>query len=191
MFVIVIAGFTYAYYTWKSTKVNTSGTSECFKINYVNGQDITGTDLAPIGEEDFINGNTIKIVDGMALTTVSIGIDSSCNISGDGKILLTPSSISPAFTTGNSSGSIKYKIVEYSSSIYPDVTVGNLKNQQFTILDEGSITSSASIDLYSMSLFSGVTNEYIIIFYLDEILVTNDAIGATFDGTISATATQR
>ena len=190
MFVIVIAGITYAYYTWQSTDINTSGTSEYFKINYVNGKNITGTDLVPIGEGDFIDGNTIKVVEGMALTTVSIGIDSSCNVSGDGTITLTPTTISSAFTTGSSVGSIKYKVVQYSSSTYPDVTVNNLKDQAFTILNEGSITSSESIDLYSMSLISGVTNEYLIIFYLDEVLVSNDAGTATFHGTIYAKAVQ-
>lgn len=190
LFVVMIVGLTYAYFTWQSSDTNITGTSECFLINYVNGQDISSVDLSAIDETEFINGNNITIMDGMALTTVSIGIDSSCDVNGNASIMITPSNISSAFTTGNSIGSLKYAVVPYSSDDYPNVTLENLIGESFSILSNNSITSEDSFVIHSDNILSGNTYEYIIIFYLDEVLVNNDAITAIFEGIISAEAIQ-
>lgn len=190
IFSVTIAGLTYAFYTWESLDTNISGSSECFKINYINGQDITDANLAAISEASFVNGNNITIVEGMALTTVSIEIDSSCNVNGTGTILLNPVTLSDTFISGTSAGALKYKVVEYSSANYPEVSVDSLKGEIFTSVGGNSITSTESIEMFSMPLTSGKKKEYILIFYFDEVLISNDAATGTFHGTISARAVQ-
>ena len=190
IFSVTIAGLTYAYFTWESYDTNISGSSDCFKINYINGQDITDANLAAINEASFINGDNVTIVDGMALTTVSIEIDSACNINGIGTILLKPVTLSNTFISGTSAGALKYKVVEYSSSNYPEVSVDSLKGEVFTSVGGNSIISTESIEMFSMPLISGKKKEYIIIFYFDEVLISNDASTGTFHGTISARAVQ-
>ena len=34
LFVILIAGFTFAWFTWESSRINISGNTACFNINY-------------------------------------------------------------------------------------------------------------------------------------------------------------
>lgn len=190
LFIILIAGLAYAYISWQSSNINISVGSECFTIDYTKGQNISNSGLYVINEEDFLSDDTITIVDGMALTTIGLGINPSCNISGTGVINLNTSTLSTAFISGNSVGALKYKMVEYSSSTYPDVTVDNLKDQTFTVVAEGEITALGSSEIHTMQLSNDSVNEYIIIFYLDEVLAQNDVAGASFYGTISATVTQ-
>ena len=40
-FIALIAGLTYAWFTWTSGNTILGGTTECFTINYVNGQNIS------------------------------------------------------------------------------------------------------------------------------------------------------
>ena len=190
LFVILITGITYAYLTWESSSMNFPIKSDCFVIDYFKGKNITNNKLHYINEEDFFDGNNIKIVDGMELTTIGLGINQSCNVSGVATIKLDVSTLSGAFITGNSAGALKYKIVEYSSDMYPNVTTDILKDTTFTVIQSGSIMSQGMIDLYSTDI-SNSRNDYIIIFYLDEVLIQNDAVGALFYGTISAEVVQK
>lgn len=192
LFILLITGLTYAYITWQSSNIGFNIESDCFIINYINGQNISNSDLYVINEEDFLDGNYITIVDGMELTTVSLDMDSSCGVTGTGTIKLNVSTLSNAFVTnvGDSVGALKYKVVEYSSDTYPTVTTDALSGTVFTIIKEGTVTSTGSIDLHSMQINNSSTREYIIIFYLDEVLIQNDAVGASFYGTISAEVIQ-
>lgn len=194
LFAILILGITYASISWQSSNTNIDAISECFTINYSNGQNINIKDLYVINEEDFLNENEITIVDGMALTTVSIELDSECSsIVGTGKITLNNTTLSDAFKTdvGKSAGSLKYKLVQYSSSMYPSVTTTDLNGVSFTVIASGEVTSLGSNDVYTMDLISGEVNEYIFIFYLDEVLAQNDIENAKYVGNISASAVQK
>ena len=42
IFILIVAGFTYAALNWRSGKVNLGITSGCFDIYYDKGQDISG-----------------------------------------------------------------------------------------------------------------------------------------------------
>lgn len=192
LFILLISGLTYAYITWQSSDINFNMESDCFVVDYIKGQNISNNRLYVINEEDFLVGNNITIIDGMALTTVGLGINPSCGVTGTGTIKLDVSSLSNAFVTdkGNSVGALKYKIVEYSSNIYPTVTTEALNGTVFTVIKEGAITSTGSINLHSMQINNSSKKEYIIIFYLDEVLVQNDAANAIFYGTISAEVVQ-
>jgi hypothetical protein len=192
VFIILIVGITYAYITWKSDDIKISVGSECFEVNHTKGKNISINDMYVINEKDFLDGNNITIVDGMALTTISLGINPSCNVTGTATIKLDVSTLSNAFitNTGNSVGALKYKVVEYSSEKYPDVTIDILKGATFNIKAEGMIVAKEKIELYSIPINNSGQKEHIIIFYLDEVLIQNDAAGASFNATIFAEVTQ-
>ena len=190
LFIALIVGITYAYITWKSADTRIRVESECFNINYSRGQNISNNKLYVINENNFLNGDQITIIDGMELTTVGLEIDADCNIDGTGKIMLNTSTLSDAFINGNSVGALKYKLVEYSSTDYPNVTTTDLNGEVFSVIAEGQVTAAGISDIISMELESGVKKEYMFIFYLDEVLAQNDVSGASFYGTISAEVTQ-
>ena len=190
--IILVSGITYAILTWTSTRINLSITTECFTIDYTKGGDITGS-LKLLNEEDLItNDNKFTIKNGVGISSANIGINSNCNIEGYGRLLLNVTSISSAFTTGSSVGSLKYAVLKNTSSITSpsEVTVTSLLNQSFDIEAKGSITSSGTKDILVRNLSNTEIYKYLIVIYIDNNIAGNDVINATFTGTISADATQ-
>ena len=190
--IILVSGITYAILTWTSTRINLGITSDCFTIDYTKGGDITGS-LKLLNEEDLItNDNKFTIKNGVGISSANIGINSNCNIEGYGRLLLNVTSISSAFTTGDSVGSLKYAVLKNTSSITnpSEVTVASLLNQSFDIEAKGSITSSGTKDILVRNLSNTEIYKYLIVIYIDNNLAGNDVIGATFTGNISADATQ-
>ena len=190
--IILVSGITYAILTWTSTRINLSITTECFTIDYTKGGDITGS-LKLLNEEDLItNDNKFTIKNGVGISSVNIGINSNCNIEGYGRLLLNVTSISDAFTTGSSVGSLKYVVLKNTSSITnpSEVSVTSLLNQSFDIEESGSITSSGTINILTKQLSNTEIYKYLIVIYIDNNIAGNDVIGATFEANISADATQ-
>ena len=54
LFIILIAGLTYAYITWTSSNIDFSVKSDCFVVNYVKGQNISNNNMFVINEKDKI-----------------------------------------------------------------------------------------------------------------------------------------
>ena len=190
--IILVSGITYAILTWTSTRINLGITSDCFTIDYTKGGDITGS-LKLLNEEDLItNDNKFTIKNGVGISSANIGINSNCNIEGYGRLLLNVTSISDAFTTGSSVGSLKYVVLKNTSSITnpSEVSVTSLLNQSFDIEAKGSITSSGTKDILVRNLSNTEIYKYLIVIYIDNNLAGNDVINATFNGNISADATQ-
>ena len=190
--IILVSGITYAILTWTSTRINLGITSDCFTIDYTKGGDITGS-LKLLNEEDLITSdNKFTIKNGVGISSANIGINSSCNIEGYGRLLLNVTSISDAFTTGSSVGSLKYVVLKNTSSITNprEVSVTSLLDQSFDIEAKGSITSSGTKDILVRNLSNTEIYKYLIVIYIDNNLASNDVIGATFTGNISADATQ-
>ena len=190
--IILVSGITYAILTWTSTRINLGITSDCFTIDYTKGGDITGS-LKLLNEEDLITSdNKFTIKNGVGISSANIGINSNCNIEGYGRLLLNVTSISDAFTTGDSVGSLKYVVLKNTSSITNprEVTVTSLLNQSFDIEAKGSITSSGTKDILVRNLSNTEIYKYLIVIYIDNNIAGNDVIGATFTGNISADATQ-
>lgn len=190
--IILVSGITYAILTWTSTRINLGITTDCFTIDYTKGGDINGS-LKLLNEEDLItNDNKFTIKNGVGISSANIGINSSCNIEGYGRLLLNVTSISDAFTTGDSVGSLKYVVLKNTSSITSpsEVTVASLLNQSFDIEAKGSITSSGTKDILVRNLSNTEIYKYLIVIYIDNNIAGNDVINATFTGNISADATQ-
>ena len=186
---LVIIGTTYAILTWTSTKINLGLTSGCFTIDYTKGQDITNQSIKLINEEDLISDGKFTIKDGIALTYANIGINSSCTIEGYGILKLNVTSLSDAFITGESKGSLKYAVLKNTSSS-STITVTSLLNQSFDLVSRGSITKLGTIDILTEQLSNNEIYKYLIVVYTDNNLVGNDVIGSSFTGNISAEAYQ-
>ena len=187
--VLLISGITYAILTWTSDKINIGLTSNCFTIEYTKGNDINNATINLLNEEDLISNNKFTIKEGMALTYANIGIKSSCTIEGYGSLYLNITSLSDAFTTGSSKGSLKYAVLKNTSSVNT-ISIDNLKDQSFDIIKNASITEIGQIRLLTEQLSNISVNKYLIAIYIDNSLTGNDVIGATFNGTVSADANQ-
>ena len=186
---LVIIGTTYAILTWTSSKINLGLNSGCFTIDYTKGQDITNQSIKLINEEDLISDGKFTIKDGIALTYANIGINSNCTIEGYGILKLNVTSLSDAFITGESKGSLKYAVLKNTSSSSA-ITVTSLLNQSFDLVSRGSITKLGTIDILTEQLSNNEIYKYLIVVYTDNNLVGNDVIGSSFAGNISAEAYQ-
>ena len=189
--VLVVIGTTYAILTWTSNKINIGLNSACFTIDYTKGQDISGN-LKLLNESDLISNNKFTIKEGIGISAVNIGIKSTCTIEGFGSIYLNITNISDTFTTGDSKGSLKYAVLNNTSTVTTpsSVTVSSLLNQSFDIVSSGSITSSDTITLITKHLSNTETYKYLVVIYVDNSLAGNSITSATFNGNISADAEQ-
>ena len=186
---LALGGVTVAYLTWSSNKINIGLNSDCFTIDYTKGGDINNASVKLMNESDLIDSNNkFTIKEGIALTYANIGIKSTCGIEGYGSLYLNITSLSDAFTTGNSVGALKYAILKNTST--STVSVANLLNQSFNIEKKGSITSTGTKKILTKQLSNTEVNKYIIVIYIDKSLSGNDVIGASFSGKISADANQ-
>jgi len=168
-FIALIAGLTYAWYTWRSNNVIINGTSGCFTILYTNGPDIGN------GTEDPASIDMSSTYMGGLSTTVSMGVSTSCNITGTGTIYLYTN------TTGTSSvllseGALKYAVVASGS-----------------VVSSGSITSAAlgnDIPIYNNFNLSSGAVTYTVYVWLDGTIADNDYVDTTYSGYIHASAVQ-
>lgn len=187
--ILIISGITYAILTWTSSRVNIGLTSNCFTIDYTKGNDIANASIKALNESDLISDNKFTIKEGIALTYANIGIKSTCTIEGYGSLYLNVTTLSSAFSTGNSKGALKYAVLDNTSTTNT-VTVASLLNQKFNIVSTGSITSTGKITLLTKQLSNTKLNKYLIVIYADVSKIANDAMDASFNGTVSADANQ-
>ncbi len=186
---LVLGGVTVAYLTWSSDKINIGLNSDCFTIDYTKGGDINNASVKLMNESDLIDSNNkLTIKEGIALTYANIGIKSTCGIEGYGSLYLNITSLSDAFTTGNSVGALKYAILKNTST--STVSVANLLNQSFDIEKKGTITSAGTKKILTKQLSNTEVNKYIIVIYIDNNKAGNDILNSSFTGKISASANQ-
>ena len=189
VFILIGSGLTYAALTWVTSKpINIGLTSGCFEINYTPGGAINNANVEIMDESTLISNNKFTITEGIALTYANIGIKSTCSIEGYGSLYLNVTSLSSAFTTGESKGSLKYAILNNTSSS-TTLTVAGLKGQSFDMVKTGTITSTGTVNILTKQLTTS-QYKYLIVFYIDGSLIGNDIIGSTFAGNISADAHQ-
>ena len=195
LFVLLIAGFTYAALTWRSSNIVISGNTECLDIESTKGSDITGEELLLLDESSIISDNKITIKEGMVVTNVTAKIKSGCTIDAYMTLNLNVTSLNSAFTSsGNSTGALKYVVATYDPTTYPTVNASTLKDKSFdmdkngNIVSTGSITSTGTIKIREKQLSTSETVSYLIIFYIDGDLANNDAAGTSNNFTTSITA---
>ena len=193
LFVLLIAGFTYANLAWNSKSIVISGKSNCLEVESVKGSNITGGNLLLQDETSIINNNQITIKNGMVITNVTAKIKSTCSISGYMTLNLNVTNLSSAFTSsGNSTGALKYVIASYDPSTYSTVSTTALNGKTFDIVATGSITSTGTIKLKEENLSKTETKAYLVIFYIDGDMANNDAgsNSTNFKSNLEAIVTQ-
>ncbi len=193
LFVLLIAGFTYANLAWNSKSIVISGKSNCLEVESVKGSNITGGNLLLQDESLILNNNQITIKNGMIVTNVTAKIKSTCSISGYMTLNLNVTNLSNAFTSsGNSTGALKYVIASYDPSTYSTVSTTTLNGKSFNIVNTGSITSTGTIKLKEENLSKTQTKAYLVIFYIDGDMANNDAgsNSTNFKSNLEAIVTQ-
>ena len=193
LFVLLIAGFTYANLVWNSKSIVISGKSNCLEVESVKGSNITGGNLLLQDETSIISNNQITIKNGMVITNVTAKIKSTCSISGYMTLNLNVTNLSSAFTSsGNSTGALKYVLASYDPSTYSTVSTTALNGKSFNIVNTGSITSTGNINLIIEMLSKTQTKAYLVIFYIDGNLASNDAgsNSTNFKSNLEAIVTQ-
>ena len=193
LFVLLIAGFTYANLTWKSKSIVISGKSNCLEVESVKGSDITGGNLLLQDETSIISDGKITIKNGMVITNVTAKIKSTCSISGYMTLNFNVTNLSSAFTSsGNSTGALKYVLAFYNPSTYSTISTTALNGKSFDIIDTGSITSTGTIKLREENLSKTETKAYLVIFYIDGDIANNDAgsNSTNFKSNLEAIVTQ-
>ena len=193
LFVLLIAGFTYANLAWNSKSIVISGKSNCLEVESVKGSNITGGNLLLQDETSIISNNQITIKNGMVITNVTAKIKSTCSISGYMTLNLNVTNLSSAFTSsGNSTGALKYVLASYDPSTYSTISTTALYGKDFDIIDTGSITSTGTIKLVEENLSKTETKAYLIIFYIDGDMANNDAgsNSTNFKSNLEAIVTQ-
>ena len=193
LFVLLIAGFTYANLAWNSKSIVISGKSNCLEVESVKGSNITGGNLLLQDESSIISNNQITIKNGMVITNVTAKIKSTCSISGYMTLNLNVTNLSSAFTSsGNSTGALKYVLASYNPSTYSTISTTALNGKSFDIIDTGSINSTGTIKLKEENLSKTETKAYLVIFYIDGDMANNDAgsNSTNFKSNLEAIVTQ-
>lgn len=192
LFVVLIAGFTYAWFTWESNKISISGNTACFDINYTEGNAVTD-DLLLIDADKLVTSDKITIKKGMAVTNLSAGKNPKCTkLNAKLTINLNVVNVSRIYSSsGTSAGALHYVMANYDASNYPVVSSTELEGISFDILKTGTITSTGEITVYEKELNSdGTIDNYLIIFYIDGNKAFNDVDNTNLNIKIEAVASQ-
>ena len=199
LLLIIVSGATFAILTWNSTMIKLGINTNCFTIDYTKGGDITGSlkllsinDLLVSPLEDS-NNPQFTIKKGMGLSYVNVGINSNCSIEGYGTIYLNVTELSDTFKEGGeSNGALGYAVLKNISNLSnSDITIDNLDNQSFEVLNIQSIVETGKIELYSEQLSNTEVNKYLVVIFVDKLSAGNDITEATFKGNISVEANQK
>ena len=146
--IILSVAVTYAVYTF-SAVVNISGTSECFDVNYVKGQDI-GSDSNPA---NFSLASTYT--EGLS-SVIKVNLKDTCTISnGTGTLYLnTDSTTSSILLTSNV---LKYQVLDGTNEVA-----------------SGIVNSTGNLPIYNNIEINNQVKELTVYIWIDGSLVNND-----------------
>ena len=161
--IILSVAVTYAVYTF-SAVVNISGTSECFDVNYVKGQDI-GSDSNPA---NFSLASTYT--EGLS-SVIKVNLKDTCTISnGTGTLYLnTDSTTSSILLTSNV---LKYQVLDGTNEVA-----------------SGIVNSTGNLPIYNNIEINNQVKELTVYIWIDGSLVnndnSNDILSSVYKGNIS------
>lgn len=144
--IVLVAGITYAIYTWTIEGIYIKGSTECFAINYVKGADI-GSDQE---EKTLMISDTYT---GGLSTTMTVSLDSKCTIEGNGELYLETDSVTSDILLSNNL--LKYHVILNDS----------------TNVGSGVITESGKIPIYSNISITSTSKKITVYVWIDENVV--------------------
>lgn len=190
LFIVLIAGASYAWFSWLSGNTVLSGKSGCFPdINYTNGTSLNRDNILLFDEDVVISDNKILVKNGMALLGITAGINDECSTPVKLDIELNVTALNNNFISGDSVGAFKYVLAKYDPSTYS--SVNELVGQSLEILQHNSITSTGKMSFdNSVETLTTDTSGYVLIFYIDGDNAFNGVDNSTFKVSIIGKAVQ-
>ena len=162
--IILSVAVTYAVYTFSGV-VNISGTSECFEVNYVKGQDI-GSDSNPA---NFALASTYT--EGLSLV-IKVNLKDTCTITNGTGTLYLNTDTSVTSSTLLSGKLLKYQVLDGTTP------VGN-----------GIVSSAENIEIYKDIPITTTVKTITVYIWVDGNLVTeqnqNEILSSVYKGHIS------
>ena len=162
--IILSVAVTYAVYTF-SGSVNISGTSECFDVNYVKGQDI-GSDSNPA---NFSLASTYT--EGLS-SVIKVNLKDTCTISNGTGTLYLNTDTSVTSSTILSGKVLKYQVLDGTTPV-----------------GSGIVSSAESIEIYKDIPITTTVKTITVYIWLDGNLVTeqnqNEILSSVYKGHIS------
>ena len=162
--IILSVAVTYAIYTFSGV-VNISGTSECFEVNYVKGQDI-GSDSNPA---NFALASTYT--EGLSLV-IKVNLKDTCTITNGTGTLYLNTDTGVTSSTLLSGKLLKYQVLDGTTQ------VGN-----------GIVSSAENIEIYKDIPITTTVKTITVYIWLDGNLVTeqnqNEILSSVYKGHIS------
>ena len=161
--IILSVAVTYAVYTFSGV-VNISGTSECFDVNYVKGQDI-GSDSNPA---NFSLASTY--IEDLS-SVIKVNLKDTCTISnGTGTLYLnTDSTTSNILLTSNV---LKYQVLDGTNEVA-----------------SGIVSSTGNLPIYNNIEINNQVKQLTVYIWIDGSLVnndnSNDILSSVYKGNIS------
>lgn len=159
-FIALVAGVTYAWFTWASDNTIINGQSGCFNIVYEKGTDVSGTLTPSATYEGGVNA------------TVKINISDACNITGQATISLNTDA---STNLELSAGAVKYAVYQGSD----EIATGTIDQ-----------TGDKDLATVTLTQATTATTEYTVYVWIDGALSDNSYVGKTYSGYIHASATQ-
>ena len=162
--IILSVAVTYAVYTFSGV-VNISGTSECFDVNYVKGQDI-GSDSNPA---NFSLASTYT--EGLS-SVIKVNLKDTCTISNGTGTLYLNTDTSVTSSTLLSGKLLKYQVLDGTTSV-----------------GSGVVSSAENIEIYKDIPITTTVKTITVYIWLDGNLVTeqnqNEILSSVYKGHIS------
>lgn len=175
LFILTIAGLSYAWFSQKTQSSNVSGTAGCFDVVYDKGSDIGSSDspysLMPTC--DYKSG---------ASASVTISMKEGCLTAGKASINLKTNS----FTLYDGSNAFDAKTKDVLRYF---VTKGSGDSEEEIEGCNGYVNSSTNISLCSITV-NNTPVTYNVYLYLDCNTVTTTFIGSSYSGYIQSVAYQ-
>ena len=164
LIIIVSVNITYAWLSWSGV-VNISGTSECFDINYVKGQDI-GSDNNPA---NFSLASTYT--EGLS-SVIKVNLKDTCTITNGTGTLYLNTDTSVTSSTILSGKVLKYQVLDGTTPV-----------------GSGIVSSAESIEIYKDIPITTTVKTITVYIWLDGNLVTeqnqNEILSSVYKGHIS------
>ncbi|HCI77801.1 MAG TPA: hypothetical protein DHV54_02420 [Firmicutes bacterium] len=162
--IILSVAVTYAVYTF-SGSVNISGTSECFDVNYVKGQDI-GSDSNPA---NFVLASTYT--EGLS-SVIKVNLKDTCTITNGTGTLYLNTDTSVTSSTLLSGKLLKYQVLDGTTPV-----------------GSGIVSSAESVEIYKDIPITTTVKTITVYIWLDGNLVTeqnqNEILSSVYKGHIS------
>ena len=164
LIVVVSVSITYAWLSWSGV-VNISGTSECFDVNYVKGQDI-GSDSNPA---NFSLASTYT--EGLS-SVIKVNLKDTCTITNGTGTLYLNTDTSVTSSTILSGKVLKYQVLDGTTPV-----------------GSGIVSSAESIEIYKDIPITTTVKTITVYIWLDGNLVTeqnqNEILSSVYKGHIS------